>query len=127
MPHRILVVDDEPPIRRLLRTGLEHAGYEVLEAADGEEAIRIATETSIDLVITDLVMPEKEGIELNQHFRKSCAPLKIVAISGVSFGQYLHLAHAFGADATLEKPFGMAEMAATIARLLTPGSGREQS
>jgi CheY-like chemotaxis protein len=83
MQHRILIVDDELSIRQLLRTLFEGAGYQVMDAASGEEVIRLAHEECIDLVITDLFMPEKDGIELILHFRKSLNPPKIIAISGV--------------------------------------------
>ena len=115
---RILIVDDELPIRQFLRRILEQAGYDVIDAADGEEAIRAASGGSIDLLVTDLVMPGKEGIELIQHFRKSLNHVKVIAISGVGSGKYLKMARILGADAGLPKPFTPEELLTAIASLV---------
>jgi DNA-binding response OmpR family regulator len=120
----ILVVDDELPIRKLLRHILEEAGYDVIEASDGEEAMRLARGVSIALLITDLVMPRKEGIELIQEFRKAFTATKIIAMSGVGCGQYLRMAALLGADAALMKPFDAADLLATVARLLSEAHPR---
>ena len=119
MQHTILVVDDDINIRLLLRTVLEDSGYTVVDTASGKEAIRIAHEQSIDLIITDLIMPEIEGIELIRYFRASMPSVKIIAISGASFNQYLQMAKALGADAVHSKPFRIEVLLATVARLIS--------
>jgi DNA-binding response OmpR family regulator len=86
---------------------------------------KVASEERIDLLITDLFMPEKDGIELILHFRRSLNPPKIIAVSGVWYGQDLDTARVLGADAVFEKPLHMAELLATVARLLTPNSGSQ--
>jgi len=120
MPRRILLVDDDPAIRELLRQVLEEAGYKVVDAGEGKEAIRVARTLHFDLLITDLVMPGREGIELIQHFRQSYSDVKIIAMSGAASGQYLRIANALGADAVLEKPFAMDALVAMVIRLLPP-------
>jgi CheY-like chemotaxis protein len=101
----ILVVDDEAGIQRLFQHILESEGYTVLLASDGDEAARILKARSdVDLVITDLVMPNCEGIETIRLLRGIYPSVKIVAISGAFAGQYLKLAKILGADRILAKP-----------------------
>jgi CheY-like chemotaxis protein len=97
----ILVVDDDPCFRDLTVTILSRAGYQVEEAADGTEAMLFARKSRIDLIITDIVMPNREGIETIRYFAKALPNVPIVAISGKS--SYLRPAKALGAAATLEK------------------------
>ena len=99
----ILVVDDEPAERGLIRGVLEDAGYEVIEAADGKEAESVLAACEVDLIVTDIVMPEQEGLQTIRWVRKNRPGLKIVAISG-SGGPHLHAAELMGADAVLRKP-----------------------
>jgi PAS domain S-box-containing protein len=101
---RLLVADDEPAVRRFLCRILRAAGYEVAEAADGKEALRMVSAGGFDAVITDLVMPEQEGIETIRILRQSYPDLKIVAISGAFGGQFLKVVRRLGADAALPKP-----------------------
>ena len=79
---RILIIDDERQIRELLRDILEDAGYDVAEAADGQEAIKIQRGEPADLIITDLIMPEKEGIETIRELKQSYPDVRIIAMSG---------------------------------------------
>jgi two-component system, cell cycle sensor histidine kinase and response regulator CckA len=99
----ILVVDDEPAERELIRGMLEAAGYEVIEAGDGKEAESVLAACEVDLIITDIVMPEQEGLQTIRWVRKNRPGLKIVAISG-SGGPHLHAAELMGANAVLRKP-----------------------
>lgn len=104
---KILIIDDEPMIRTFLRTTLERAGYEVKEAADGEEGIHLFYTFSPQLIITDIVMPDKDGIELIMEIRKTDIASKIIAISGggyVTADKYLSLAKALDIDFCMEKP-----------------------
>jgi DNA-binding response OmpR family regulator len=97
---------------------LERAGYEVVEATDGERAIRTLGETRADLVITDMVMPEREGVETIQAIRKDHPEVGIIAISGAGGGAYLRLACPLGADAALMKPVSSEVLLAEVARVL---------
>lgn len=104
---RVLVIDDEDQIRSVLRQMLEREGMVVDEAADGMEAMKIYRDNPADLVITDIIMPEKEGIEIIVELRKNYPDIKIIAMSGggrLSAENYLLLASRLGADTTLTKP-----------------------
>lgn len=115
---RILLVDDEPGLRQYLRILLEEAGYEVVEARDGIEALPLAQGLGIDLVLTDLVMPNEEGIGLIRSLRSSLSQVKIAAMSGARNGKYLTLARKFGADAVLSKPFPPEKLLTTVGELI---------
>ena len=119
-PARIVVVDDEASVRSFLRKALEHGGYEVLEATDGKRAVKEALVQQVDLVITDLVMPEQEGIETIQALRRVVPGIKIIAISGAFHGQFLRTAQLLGADAVLNKPLSIELLLATVAEVLKP-------
>jgi CheY-like chemotaxis protein len=101
---RILVIDDEDAVRGLLRKILEGAGYQVREAADGRKGVQSLAEISADLVITDLVMPEQEGLETLQIIRREHPHVKMIAISGAFGGQFLVTAEHLGAQGILRKP-----------------------
>jgi len=119
---RILVVDDEPDLRRLVREWLTDAAHIVVEAANGDEGLRVLQTEGADLVIIDLVMPDKEGIETIREMRQAFPALKIIAISGKGGekqGKYLGAAEALGADVALAKPFSRDEMVAVVERLLS--------
>ena len=79
---KILVIDDDKNIRSLLRDFLERDGYEVMEAENGKVGLKLFRENGADLVITDLIMPEKEGIETIRELRRDFSDVKIIAISG---------------------------------------------
>lgn len=116
----ILVVDDDPQLRELLREVLEMAGYRVLTAKHGGEGWRLLNAHHPHLVITDIVMPEHEGIELLTQIRHMDARPRVIAISGgfVSSESYLKAARHLGADSTIGKPFLPAQMLDEVARLL---------
>jgi hypothetical protein len=103
-PARILVADDEAGVRSFLRTVLEAGGYAVIEATDGRRALHLAQAGDVDLVISDLVMPEQEGLETIRALRQSAPGVRIIAISGAFGGQFLKAAKLLGADAVLSKP-----------------------
>jgi len=117
-PARILVADDEPGVRNYLREVLETAGYEVTEAADGEQALKAARAGRVDLVITDLVMPEREGIETIRALRKEASGVGIIAISGALGPQFLEIARVLGAQAVLSKPLRADLLLAKVAEVL---------
>ena len=118
---RILIVDDEQQIRLMLRQMLERLGHEVSEAAGGNQAVRIYREDPADVVIMDLIMPDKEGIETITEIRRDYPEARIVAMSGggrMGPGNYLELASKLGAQRTLSKPFTMADIQDAIEGLL---------
>lgn len=99
---RILLVEDEVDLRAMVKEVLESEGHEVEEASSGTGALQSYAVTPPDLIITDLVMPGTDGIEIIMKLRKSHPNLKIIAMSG---GKYLDLAGHLGATHTLLKPF----------------------
>jgi PAS domain S-box-containing protein len=115
---RILVVDDEAGVRGFLCRALREAGYEVTEAADGKQALRQALAGGVDLVITDLVMPEQEGIETIRALRRDMPGVRIIAISGAFDGRFLETARILGADAVLSKPVSAGLLSAKVAEVL---------
>ena len=117
---RILVIDDDEAIRNMLRRILEHVGHDVDEAGDGDLGVRRCNERPADLVITDIIMPNKEGIQTIQELRRDNPQIKIIAISGggrVGPGDYLSAAKLVGADHTFSKPFNTQDVLATVDRL----------
>ena len=120
---RILVVDDDAGIRRALTILLSKAGYEVAQAADGSEAVRLWRDRGGDLVITDLHMPEKDGIETIIELLSYNPAIRIIAMSGGGQTKRLDLlgnASLLGAVLTIEKPFTIDEMMTLVNRALTP-------
>jgi CheY-like chemotaxis protein len=117
----ILVVDDEAAIRQLIKTALGVGGYDVRVASHGKEASQILEHFVPDLLITDLLMPEKEGIELIQEVRAHHPNMRIIAISGAQTektGLYLKVAGSLGADYTLAKPFALKDLINTVKQAL---------
>lgn len=110
---RILIIDDETQIRSMLRLMLERVGYEVIEAADGMEGIRQYRDNPADLIITDLIMPNKDGIGMIIELKKEFPQVKIIAMSGGGVNRpegYLDGAKKLGATRTLTKPIDRDEM-----------------
>jgi len=117
----ILVVDDDEQMRGLLRAMLGQHDHEVETAADGKAALALVRRNAPDLVITDIVMPEKEGIETIMTIRGDFPDLPIIAISGggqVDGECYLRMARKLGATSTLAKPFGPDELIDTVQDVL---------
>ena len=118
---RILIIDDEAMMRNMLRQLLEREGYEVFDASDGDEGLKIQMQHPVELVITDLIMPEKEGLETITEFKKNYPDVKVIAMSGggkIGPDNYLNLAEKFGAQRTLTKPFLMNELLEAVGQLL---------
>ncbi len=119
---RILIIDDDYQVRKMLRKMLENEGYEVIDAIDGAHGITLQKESPADLVITDLIMPEKEGIETIREMRDDFPEVKIIAISGggrVSPAPYLRLATDMGAHYAFPKPVNKEELLNAIQGLLS--------
>lgn len=117
----VLIIDDEAPVRLLMRRALERSGFDVTEAANGAEGIRAYRERRSDVVITDLFMPEQDGIETIQQLREEFPAARIIAMSGGSVigpAGPLQDARLLGADATLPKPFSLDALTNTIRGLL---------
>jgi CheY-like chemotaxis protein len=114
----ILVVDDDAAVRSLFHAILARAGFRVMEAADGAQALAALREGGVDVVITDLVMPEKEGLETIGEIRRSYPHVKIAAVSGAFGGRFLETASLLGADATLAKPVTEEALVDMVRRLL---------
>ncbi len=117
----ILVIDDDEAIRVLLRAVLEPEGYRVIEASDGNQGIEAFMKTPTDLVITDLIMPGKEGIETIREFRRKFPDIKIIAVSGggrIGPDSYLKMAKGVGALRTLKKPFDRMELIDAVAEVI---------
>jgi DNA-binding response OmpR family regulator len=119
---RILIIEDEVDVRKVVRKFLETKGYEVLEADNGAMGLDIFHRERVDLVITDIIMPQMEGLETIQKLRRHSPDVKIIAVSGggrVGPDNYLNLAKKFGASSTLEKPFDMKQLVQTVEELLS--------
>lgn len=110
---RILVVDDDTAILRLLSTNLKARGYEVLTATDGEQALEVVQKEYIDLIILDIMMPKVDGVQVCRHIREwSDIPIIILSARGDENDKVKCLE--LGADDYLTKPFGIAELMARI-------------
>jgi len=116
---KILVIEDDAAVRKFIVTTLKRENHTVLEAENGKEGIRVLQgERDVAVIITDLIMPEKEGIETIMEVKKTNPSIKIMAISGggkVGPENYLVLADALGANATLKKPFSGQELLMSLA------------
>ena len=118
---RILVIDDDNDVRRTLVRLLETAGHEVHEAPDGDSGIAVCEKVLPQLVITDILMPEKEGIETIMVLKQAHPGMPILAISGGGRSgamDFLDMARALGADEALQKPFRRAELLEAVNRLI---------
>jgi CheY-like chemotaxis protein len=119
---RILVIDDEAPIRDIMRQTLERAGHEVADAGDGRQGMVQLRKQPVDLVITDILMPEQEGIETIRMLRKEFPQVKILAISGggkTGKLNVLPVAQTFGAHRTLAKPFERKDLLDAVSTLVS--------
>ena len=121
---RILVADDEPGIRKVVRDGLERAGHEVETAVDGDEALGFLEEKEFDLVVTDLAMPRKGGLELVREIRRSSpVPILVLTVRHEE-REKVRLLDA-GADDYVTKPFGVEELLARVRALLRRKDSRQ--
>ena len=121
MQGTILVIDDDDQVRSMLKTLLEKEGYTVQGACDGKEGLKIYQEHEFDLVITDIIMPEKEGIETIRELRQYNPDVNIIAVSGggaIEADKYLLLAKGLGVRYTFEKPFRRNDLLAAVRELL---------
>ncbi|MCI5208098.1 MAG: response regulator [Candidatus Electrothrix sp. ATG2] len=118
---KILIIDDDEQMRNLLCRAMEYAGFEVEAASDGRKGLRLFEKNSYALVITDLIMPEQEGMETITFLRKHYPDVKIIAISGggrIGPETYLPAALELGADDAFAKPFPIDEIINAVKGLL---------
>jgi len=123
---RIIVIDDQEPIRRIVRRALEQEGHEVLDASDGEMGMQLLEGHAADVVITDIFMPGQDGILTLRQVRKKFPAVKVIVISGGDSTGLLDLRHdaeLLGAVKSLQKPFTAAELIQTVRGVL---QGRPQ-
>ena len=117
----ILVVEDSEDLRYIVKDILKKAGHRVSEACDGSEVSQRLAGDPIDLVITDILMPEQEGIQTIVQIRRNNPDIKIIGMSGGGKGgaeHYLEMAREFGANATMLKPFKKAQLLELVDKLL---------
>jgi DNA-binding response OmpR family regulator len=118
---KILIIDDDEAVRTRLRLTLAHFGHTAIAAGDGHEGLKLFRHHRPDLVITDIVMPEKEGLAVVLELRQMQPKPKIIAVSGGGrrdAEEYLRLAGLLGADRVLTKPFSTDVLVAAVAELL---------
>ncbi|MBF0118337.1 MAG: response regulator [Desulfobacterales bacterium] len=121
---RILVIDDDDQIRQMLRQMFERLGYEVMDAKDGKEGIGLHCERNADVIITDIFMSEKEGIETIKELKQQFPNVNIIAMSGGSMSgsigrdAYLKAAKSLGAAKTFTKPIDRRELIDAVQNLL---------
>lgn len=117
----VCVIDDDGQLRTTLAEILRRSGYDVSLAADGDEGLKVIEKTGPDIVVTDIVMPNREGIETIREIRRRFPDVRILAISGggsmSSTTDFLEMAYALGADDVLAKPFRMAELLHKVGKL----------
>jgi DNA-binding response OmpR family regulator len=122
-PKPILLVDDDTDLRNLLERVLLRNGLTVRTAGDGRQAIKLLSKEPFSLVVTDIIMPDVEGIELILRIRKDHPALPIIAMSAggrLNAEGYLKMARSLGANQILEKPFSIDVFIAEIRKLLHP-------
>lgn len=122
-PRSILVIDDNDQIRALLRRVLENAGYLVMDAANGLEGLRQFRQTPVALVITDLLMPDSDGLEVTMTLRRESPHVKVIALTGGAGEPHLlDVAKLLGAHRTMKKPIKMVELLDAVQQELQEGS-----
>ena len=117
----ILIIDDDEEILSFLKERLMYEGFNVLTAINGIQAIKLFNDNQVDLVITDIIMPDKDGFETILELNKICPDIKIIAMSGGGHGHpeyYLDTAKCFKAQYTFEKPFKTSELLKAVYELL---------
>ena len=119
----ILAIDDDPAFRELLREALVGVGHEVVCAPDGKTGMRLYRERPTEIVLTDMLMPEKDGVEVICEMRRDFPNTKVIAFSGgATLGPYtyLQMAHRLGAARVFTKPFKMSDLIEAIDTILNP-------
>ena len=123
----IMIVEDDTDLREMLKISLLQRKYSVFEASNGKEAIAKFKPSLVDLVVTDIIMPDEDGLKVIMKLREIKPSIRIIAISGggkAGPGNYLNLARALGADEVFSKPFSMHDLINKIDFLLEPEQQR---
>ncbi len=127
----ILVIEDDAGLRRVLQHTLEGVGHDVRTVDNGRDALRAVAERAPDLVVTDIVMPDSDGLEVIRVLKSDHPEVRVIAISGggmICRTTYLELAHLLGAHVTLQKPILPSDLAFAVAELLEdPGAERSET
>lgn len=118
MTAKVLVVDDDAAVRDLVAAMLESGGYPVAVASNGREALAMLASEGFEVIITDLVMPEQEGIETIKLIRRDYPAVKVIAMSGAFGGDYLRIAGYLGAHGTISKPLRIQTVLDTVKNVL---------
>jgi DNA-binding response OmpR family regulator len=119
--HSVLIIEDDEFVKNMLRQTFKQAGYEVATASNGRIGLQLYQSEPFDIVITDLIMPDMEGIETITHLRKYNPAVKVIAISGGGRNRpddYLHLASKLGASRTFTKPVDRNELLEAVRNLV---------
>ena len=117
----ILLIDDDDQFRKMLKETLRRAGHDVVEASNGKQGLGLFREQQTDLVVTDIVMPETEGIEMIMSLRKDFPDVKIIAVSGggrMGPEGYLHMAEVMGAARAFSKPLERDDFLSAVQELV---------
>lgn len=118
---RILIIDDDDQLLRMLRKALELSGHDVVAAENGKDGMKLLRENPTDLIISDIVMPEMDGLEILMQLRREVPRVPLIAISGGVPGtelDTLEIAKRLGAARTLKKPFALSEMIQAVRGVL---------
>lgn len=121
---KVLVIDDEPAVRQAIARILRYTGYEPVLAENGNDGLRLFRSENPELVITDIVMPEKNGVEVIREIRELRPGTKIIAMSGggrIADVDFLEIAAQLGATEIIDKPFELASLLDAIGRCLAAG------
>jgi DNA-binding NtrC family response regulator len=128
MMQKILIIEDDHHILLMMKKMLGNKGFEITLASNGNEGLELFKKITFDLVITDIIMPEKEGLETIREMRRMRSDLKIIAMSGggkISAENYLETAKIFGASKLLEKPFSRKQLVTAVQEII--GESTENS
>jgi CheY-like chemotaxis protein len=123
----ILIVDDDPTVRLIARELLRDGDHAIVEAADGDLAIAVIEAVPLDLIVLDLLMPNKDGLEVLRHVKARHPHIRILAVSSgdrIGAVSYLETARVFGADEVMMKPLRLDSFASTVEALLRVPTGR---
>jgi len=118
---RILIIEDDHHILIMIKRMLERYGFEIKLASNGVDGLELFKKITVDLVITDIIMPEKEGLETIREMKRMSPDLKIIAMSGggkLSADNYLETAKIFGASQVLQKPFTQKQLLSAVQKIL---------
>jgi YesN/AraC family two-component response regulator len=130
MMQKILIIEDDHHILLMMKKMLDNKGFEITLASNGKEGLEIFNKNTFDLVITDIIMPEKEGLETIREMKRACSDLKIIAMSGggkISADNYLETAKIFGASKLLEKPFTRQQLVTAVQEIMGESPGSNQN